>query len=76
MAEDIFEKLRELAGCEFISDLRTGGNRTKARRLVKKLKLERYELRSLSDLAEYLYGKKPEFETCEQAKAFFLAGQP
>ena len=75
MTEDVFEDLRELAGCENISDLRVSKSRASARRLVKKLALERYELCALSDLAEYLYGKKPEFASYEQAKTFFRKGK-
>lgn len=75
MTRDIFEEPQRLVGCDYISDLQTEPYRTEARQPAGKMDLEPYELRALSDLAEYLYGKKPQFETHEQARHFFRAGQ-
>lgn len=75
MTRDIFEELQSRVGCDYISDLRTEPYRMEAKQYAGKMNLEPYELRTLSDLAEYLYGEKQPFETHAQAKAFFRVGR-
>ena len=57
--------------CEYISDLQCLPYREPAKRAVSGFDLQQYPLHQLSDLADYLYGEKIQFETYEQAKAFF-----
>ncbi len=68
---DMFEYLRKMLGCEYISDLRYEPYKTRAQRLLATVPLEGYPLEVLSDLAEYLYGSKNRFETIPQAIAFY-----
>lgn len=71
MTGDIFEDLRQLVRCDFISDLQTHPHRELARLYAGEMELEGYELGTLSDLAEYLYDTKEPFENHAQARAFF-----
>ncbi len=68
---DIFEKLRDMLSCQYISDLRSEPNRTKAKKILKYISLQEYPVEMLSDLAEYLYGRKIEFASMQQAVMFF-----
>lgn len=73
MAEksDIFEDLKSVVGCVYISDMRHEPFAGAARAAVFALRLEKYRLKQLEDLSEYLYGEKTEFASYETAKSFF-----
>lgn len=53
---DLFEKVRDLMPCEYISDIPIGANRKAARQVVASLNLYEYPLSELQDMAQYLYG--------------------
>lgn len=56
---DLFETVRDKLGCEYISDMRScRALLADAKKVVASLDLEAYTARELSDMAEYLYGKK------------------
>lgn len=68
---DLFEDLRALLGCEFISDLKFLPWNDQALRLTSRMKLTRYSLHALSDLYHYLTGKHVSFDDHEQARQCF-----
>lgn len=68
---DIFEELRDTLGCCYISDLRSPAYLAAARETISAFDLSRYPLSALSDMAEYLYGRKLCFGTREDARHFF-----
>ena len=72
MRMDLFELLQDKVGCEYISDMRSEPHRSRARKIIKELNLEDYTLTELSDMAEYLYDRKPDFSNMRQAQSFFL----
>ena len=51
---DLFEYIRTLLGCEYISDIRLPENRTLARRMFSKMNLSGYSQREIDDMKEYL----------------------
>ena len=56
---DLFETVRDKLGCEYISDMRScRALLADVKKVVASLELEAYTARELSDMAEYLYGKK------------------
>ncbi len=67
---DIFEDLRDLIGCEYISDLTARYNKD-ARRIAETVRLERYPVSQLNDLYEYLYGEKKTFPDSRAASEAF-----
>lgn len=67
---DIFEDLRDLIGCEYISDLTARYNKD-ARRVAGTMSLERYPVSQLNDLYEYLYGEKKIFPDIRAASEAF-----
>ncbi len=71
MSRDVFEDLQSKIGCDYITDMKYSPYYEAAKRYVTWLDLREYPLRQLSDLAEYLYATKEQFETYEQAIAFF-----
>lgn len=68
---DLFEELRLLVGGSYVSDLRYEPYRSKAKSAMKKCELTYFSLHTLSEMAEYLYGTKQDFQSVEQAKLFF-----
>ena len=54
---DVFETLKSLVGCEYISDLRFEPYCSRAKVLMKRMILENCSLAELSDLACYIYGR-------------------
>lgn len=68
---DVFEELRDALGCCYISDLRFPAYLGAARETISGFDLSRYPLSALSDMAEYLYGRKLCFDTREDARHFF-----
>ena len=68
---DLFEELRELLLCCYISDMRNEPFRSAAKETLAGMQLRDYPLRALSDAAEYLYGVNLKFDDYAQAEEFF-----
>lgn len=73
---DLFEELREYAGCEYISDLRRGEFNRQAREYLKTIDCSKWQLSVLTDISEYIFSHKTEFENAEQAQKFFKDNAP
>ena len=54
---DIFEKIKNVLGCEYISDLRFVPRSSRAKNIIKDLDLDVYSFAELNDLVFYLYGE-------------------
>lgn len=54
---DIFETLKNILGCEYISDMKFEPYRTKAKETLKSMELSILSLSDLKDIAQYLYEK-------------------
>ena len=54
---DIFETLKNILGCEYISDMKFEPYRTKAKEVLKSMELSILSLSDLKDIAQYLYEK-------------------
>lgn len=54
---DIFETLKNILGCEYISDMKFEPYRTKAKEALKSMDLSILSLSDLKDIAQYLYEK-------------------
>ena len=55
---DLFEFLKYILGCTYVSDLRIEPYNTRARLILEQLYLGRYSLNQIRDAIEYLYSKK------------------
>ena len=62
---DLFEDLKNAVGCEYISHLRLIKYKRKAKKALKKIDLNMYSTYQLTDMADYIYGKK----TCDREAA-------
>ena len=51
----LLEKIQNILGCEYISDIRMGEKLKSAKHLVASLDLSPYPTKDLQDVAEYLY---------------------
>ena len=71
---DIFEDLKELLGCFYISDM-TGLYNHVAKEAVKGIDLKKYPLSQLCDLYSYLYGGKLDFADYSDAEQAFETGR-
>lgn len=69
--KDLFEMLKDLCGCGYISDLRYEPYLTTARSHMQTICLKPFSLFQLSDMAEYLYEHKPSFADRQEAADFF-----
>lgn len=73
MNKDLFEEVALRIGCRYVSDMRDEPFRRFAKEtLAQSIDLGEYPLGVLSDMYEYLYGKKVNFETYDQAKNAFV----
>lgn len=54
---DIFETLKNILGCEYISDMKFEPYRTKAKEALKSMEMSILSLSDLKDIAQYLYEK-------------------
>lgn len=61
---DLFEYVRTLLGCEYISDIRSPEYLSLAGEIFSKMDLSGYEQREIEDMREYLGMKKPHL--CKQ----------
>ena len=66
---DIFEKIKDVLGCEYISDLRFGACCSRAKNIIKDLDLDVYSSAELNDLVFYLYGET-QFKSKEEVIRF------
>ena len=71
MGMALFEALKEKVGCEYISDMRRKPCLSEAKRQTRKLSVETFSIWELTDIAEYLYGEKPDFSDTQAARSFF-----
>lgn len=73
MNKDLFEEVALRIGCRYVSDMQDEPFRRFAKEtLAQSIDLGEYPLGVLSDMYEYLYGKKVNFETYDQAKNAFV----
>ena len=73
MNKDLFEEVALRIGCRYVSDMRDEPFRRFAKEtLAQSIDLGEDPLGVLSDMYEYLYGKKVNFETYDQAKNAFV----
>ena len=54
---DLLEFLQYILGCTYISDLRFEPYNTKAKVVLKNIKLRKYSLKQIKDTIQYLYLK-------------------
>lgn len=66
---DIFEKIKNVLGCEYISDLRFSPRSSRAKNIIKDLDLDVYSFVELNDLVFYLYGET-QFKSKEEVMRF------
>ena len=62
---DLFEDIRAMLGCEYISDIVSSIYIDRARKLMETIDLTKYSERDIADMEEYLYGKKRRMEMPE-----------
>ena len=65
---DVFEKLKVVVGCDYISDLRFEPHLTKAKELLKTMSVEKCSIAELNDIADYFYGEH--FDSADDAIEF------
>ena len=68
---ELLENLCIKTGCEYISDLRFGDMNQKAKEALAALDFTAFTIRELSDAATYLFSRKIEFDSAEEARKFF-----
>lgn len=73
--DDLFEMLKNMTGCGYISDLRFGDVNEKAQACFNHMDISRYSLPVLSDAAAYLFGTDADFASYEDAINFFQSIQ-
>lgn len=73
---DLFNDMVNMLKCSFLSDLKLAPYQNCAKILLKHLNLESYPLCQLSDMAQYLYGRKAAFSSKAEALSFFAAYDP
>ena len=67
----IFEKLKEMTGCENILDIKFKPNISRVLNALCEIKLSDYPVSELQELAEYIYGEKQKFECAYDAECYF-----
>lgn len=65
---DIFEKITEILGLEYMSDMKFEPNRSRAILLISEMDLSQYSMASLSDLFQYIFGEDKKFNSSEEFK--------
>ena len=73
-SDDLFEHIRRKIGCTYISDMRFGKNKNLACIAMTMIDLSGYSIEALEDMAEYLFVRKPAFDTRKQAYEYFEEG--
>lgn len=68
---DLFEELKRVVRCEYISDLRYSPWREQAKKAIAAMDLSEFSLFALNDAAEYLYGEKQVFAISADAQEYF-----
>lgn len=68
---DLFEELKRIVRCDYISDLRYDPWLSRARKEIARMDLSSYSLFALSDAAEYLYTDKQSFSSSVAAQEYF-----
>ena len=68
---DLFEELKRIVRCDYISDLRYSPWREQARKAIAAMDLSEFSLFAINDAAEYLYGEKLAFASSAEAQVYF-----
>ena len=68
---DLFEELKQIVRCGYISDLRYSPWKEKGREAIARMNLSEYSMFTLEDAAEYLYGEKRSFTSSSEAQEYF-----
>lgn len=68
---DLFDELKKIVRCDYISDLRYDPWMKKAKAAIANMDLSKYSLFTLSDAAEYLYSEKLTFISSSAAQESF-----
>lgn len=68
---DLFEDLKSIVRCEYISDMRYSPCIEQARNAITRMDLSKYSLFALNDAAEYLYAEKIFFINHRVAQEYF-----
>lgn len=76
MTADLFEMVANAVGCNYISDLRFEPHNSEARIFMRNQSFFRgYPLNKLIELYEYIYDKKVNFLSVEEALIFYSSGK-
>ena len=67
---DLFEELKRIVRCNYISDLRYAPWLDRARKEIAGMDLSAYSLFALSDAADYLYTDKKTFTSSEMEQEY------
>lgn len=68
---DPFNELRGITGCDYISDLRFQPYNHIARLYFSQFNLNKYTLKELNDIAQYIFFKEENFKKIDEAKDYF-----
>ena len=68
---DLFEELKWIVRCAYISDLRYSPWLDQARQVIAAMDLREFSLFALNDAAEYLYGETLDFASNADAQVYF-----
>ncbi len=60
MEKELFETIKEMVGCEYISDLRYGKSNKAAQQVLKNINLNKYTVSDLTAAAKYILGESIE----------------
>ena len=69
---DLFEFLKYVLDCDYISDLRTEPYNNRARLILDRLDLTSYSQHVIKDITEYINNKKGENIKCQQKNIYLL----
>ena len=70
---DIFEAIAQTVHCPYVSDLRFLPWRESAKKEIKKVKITKFSLNSLSDFIEYVFEEKRNFKSHDEVREYLKA---
>lgn len=70
MKKNLFEVLKDIIGCTYISDLMLEPYKPQVPIVLQSLGLTDFSLNEFSDLSEYFFSDKQDFTDYEQVSAF------
>ena len=68
---DLFEDMKAILMCQYVSDFKTPRYLAHARYVLKHMDLKKYPIDQLSDMARYLYDHDKTFQSSDEAAVFF-----